>query len=288
MKSFKTTWKNIRRSPYQAIAAIFVMMLTFLAFSIFALIIFGSSRIVNYFESKPQVTAFFRDEAKQAEIDGLAATLKESGLISSVKFVSKEEALKIYREQNKNDPLLLDLVTAEILPASLEISTYKIEDLSLVSETLKQSTIVAEVVFQKDVVSTLTSWTSILRKIGLAVVALLALVSIFIMVTIIGIKISQKRADIETMRLIGAGSWYIRWPFILEGIFYGLVGAFVGWFISVGALLWVSPYLASFLRGIPLLPISPVILLELLGIEVLVAVILGAFSSYLAVLRYLK
>ena len=288
MKFFGITWRNIRRSPYQAIAAIFVMMLTFLAFSMFALIIFGSSRIVNYFESKPQVTAFFRDEAKQADIKDLASTLKESGLISSVKFVSKDEALKIYKEQNKNDPLLLDLVTAEILPASLEISTYKIEDLALVSDTLKKSTIVQEVVFQKDVVSTLTSWTSILRKIGLAVVVLLALVSIFIMVTIIGIKISQKRADIETMRLIGAGSWYIRWPFILEGVFYGLVGAFVGWFISVGALLWVTPYLTSFLRGIPLLPISPVILLELLGIEVLAAVILGAFSSYLAVLRYLK
>lgn len=288
MKFFGTTWRNIRRSPYQAIAAIFVMMLTFLAFSIFALIIFGSSRIINYFESKPQVTAFFRDEAKQADIEGLGATLSESGLISSVKFVSKEEALKIYKEQNKNDPLLLDLVTAEILPASLEISTYKIEDLSLVSDTLKKSTIVQEVVFQKDVVSTLTSWTNVLRKIGLAVVTLLALVSIFIMVTIIGIKISQKRADIETMRLIGAGSWYIRWPFILEGVFYGLLGAFVGWFISVGLLLWVSPYLTSFLRGIPLLPVSPVILLELLGIEVLAAVILGAFSSYLAVLRYLK
>lgn len=288
MKFFGTTWRNIRRSPYQAIAAIFVMMLTFLAFSIFALIIFGSSRIVSYFESKPQVTAFFRDEAKQADIESLSATLKESGLISGVKYVSKEEALKIYKEQNKNDPLLLDLVTAEILPASLEISTYKIEDLSLVSDTLKKSTIVVEVVFQKDVVSTLTSWTSILRKIGLAIVALLALVSIFIMVTIIGIKISQKRADIETMRLIGAGGWYIRWPFILEGVFYGLVGAFVGWFISIGLLLWASPYLTSFLRGIPLLPISPVILLELFGIEVLVAVILGAFSSYLAVLRYLK
>lgn len=288
MKFFGTTWRNIRRSPYQAIAAIIVMMLTFLAFSIFALIIFGSSRIVNYFESKPQVTAFFRDEARQADIESLASTLRESGLIASVKFVSKEEALKIYKEQNKDDPLLLDLVTAEILPASLEISTYKIEDLALVSDTLKKSTIVQEVVFQKDVVATLTSWTSALRKIGLAVVTLLALVSIFIMITIIGIKISQKRADIETMRLIGAGSWYIRWPFILEGVFYGLVGAFVGWFISVVALLWVTPYLTSFLRGIPLFPISPIILLELLGIEVLVAVVLGAFSSYLAVLRYLK
>lgn len=288
MKSVKTMWKNIRRSPYQAIAAVSVMMLTFLAFSIFALIIFGSTRIVNYFESKPQVTAFFRDEAKKADIEALGKTLNESGLISGVKFVSKEDALKIYREQNKNDPLLLDLVTAEILPASLEISTYKIEDLTLVSDTLKKSSIVQEVVFQKDVVSTLSAWTGALRKIGFAVVVILALVSTFIMVTIIGIKISQKKTDIETMRLIGAGSWYIRWPFILEGIFYGVVGALIGWVISVGALFYVTPYLSSFLKGIPVLPFSPIFLLELFVVEIIVATILGIFSSYLAVLRYLK
>ncbi len=288
MKALSTTWRNIRRSPYQAVAAIFVMMLTFLAFSIFALIIFGSTRIVDYFESKPQVTAFFRDEAKQVDIEDLGNSLKESGLISEVKFVSKEEALRIYKEQNKDDPLLLDLVTAEILPASLEIATYNIEDLALVSDTLKKSTIVQEVVFQKDVVSTLSSWTSALRKIGLAVVIILSMVSIFIMVTIIGIKISQKKSDIETMRLIGAGSWYIRWPFILEGIFYGLIGALIGWLISIGALFYVTPYLASFLKGIPVLPISPIFLLELLAVEAVVAIILGAFSSYLAVLRYLK
>lgn len=288
MKALSTTWRNIRRSPYQAVAAIFVMMLTFLAFSIFALIIFGSTRIVDYFESKPQVTAFFRDEAKPADIEGLGNSLKESGLISEVKFISKEEALRIYKEQNKDDPLLLDLVTAEILPASLEIATYNIEDLALVSDTLKKSTIVQEVVFQKDVVSTLSSWTSALRKIGLAVVIILSMVSIFIMVTIIGIKISQKKSDIETMRLIGAGSWYIRWPFILEGVFYGLIGALIGWLISIGALFYVTPYLSSFLKGIPVLPISPIFLLELLAVEAVVAIILGAFSSYLAVLRYLK
>ena len=288
MKFFKTAWKNIRRSPYQAIAAIVVMMLTFLAFSFFSLIFYSSAKVVNYFESKPQVTAFFRDEAKQDDINALKKTLNDSGIVSSIKFVTKEEALKIYKEQNKNDPLLLDLVTADILPSSLEISTYEIEDLNLVSDTLKKSAIVQEVVFQKDVVSTLTTWTNALRRVGIFVVALLALVSIFIMITIIGIKVSQKRDDIETMRLIGAGSWYIRWPFILEGMFYGLLGALIGWLISVGVLLYATPYFSSFLRGIPIFPISPAFLLELLGVEILFAIFLGAFSSYLAVLRYLK
>ena len=288
MKHFKTTWTNIRRSPYQAFAAILIMMLTFLVVSFFTFLIGGSTKIVNYFESKPQVTAFFKNEAKQSDINSLENDLQSTGKVASVKYVSKDEALKIYREQNKNDPLLLDLVTADILPASLEISALKIEDLSSISDMLKKSSVVQEVVFQKDVVSALTSWTNAIRKIGIALIVLLSLVSVFIMVTIIGIKISQKKEDIEIMRLIGATNWYIRWPFIFEGIFYGMIGAFFGWLISTLALWYSTPFLASFLRGIPVLPVSPIVLLELLAVELVLAACLGAFSSFLAVLRYLK
>lgn len=288
MKHIKTTWTNIRRSPYQAFAAILIMMLTFLVISFFTFLIGGSSKIVNYFESKPQVTAFFKNEAKQSDINTLENNLQSTGKIASVKYVSKDEALKIYREQNKNDPLLLDLVTADILPASLEISSLKIEDLSSISDTLKNSPIVQEVVFQKDVVSTLTAWTSALRKIGTALIIVLSLVSMFIMVTIIGIKISQKKDDIEIMRLIGATNWYIRWPFIFEGMFYGAIGAFLGWLISSLALWYATPFLSSFLRGIPVLPVSPIVLFELLAVELVLAAFLGALSSFLAVLRYLK
>ncbi len=289
MKKFiDTTWRNIRRSPYQAIAAIIIMSLTFLVVSFFTFLLVGSSKVVSYFESKPQVTAFFKNEAKQSDINSLENKLKDTGKVSSVKFVSKKEALEIYRQQNKNDPLLLDLVTADILPSSLEISTFKIEDLSIISESLRSSPIVSEVIFQKDVVSTLTSWTSALRKIGMGAILVLSVVSIFIIATIIGIKISVKKGDIEIMRLIGATNWYIRWPFIFEGIFYGLVGSFIGWFVATASLLYATPFLSSFLRGIPILPVSPLFLLQLLGLELLMASILGAFSSFLAVLRFLK
>jgi len=288
MNAIRSSWKNIRRSPYQAIGAIFIMTLTFLAVSIFTFILLGSSRVISYFESKPQVTAFFKDEATNAQIDSLKKDVETTGKVSSTKFVSKEQALKIYREQNKNDPLLLDLVTADILPASLEVSTEKIADLAEVSSAIQKSPIVQEVIYQKDVVATLSSWTSALRKLGVAVIVILSLVSVFIMITIIGIKISQKRQDIEIMKLIGANNWYIRWPFIFEGIFYGLLGALVGWVVSVGALFYATPTLSSFLRGIPVFPVSPVFLLALLLVEFVLASLLGALSSYLAVLRYLK
>lgn len=288
MKTFRSTWRNIRRSPYQAFAAVFVMTLTFLFISFFTFLLYGSSKAISYFESRPQVTAFFRQEVKQADIDNLRDSLMKTNKISSIKFVSKQDALKIYREQNKSDPLLLELVTADILPASLEISTVKIEDLSDINNMLKGSPLVSEVVFQKDVVSVLTSWTNALRSIGLGLIIVLSLVSIFIMVIIIGIKISQKKQDIEIMRLIGAGGWYIRWPFMFEGIFYGGVGALLGWLISTGALWYATPLLQSFLKGIPIFPLPLVFLFGLLGIEIVVAIILGTLASFVAVLRYLK
>ncbi len=288
MKFFTTAWHNIRRSPYQALAAILVMTLTFLVVSFFSFLIVGSSRVITFFESKPQVTAFFKDEAKQENINALEDSLNSTGKVASMKFVSKEEALSIYRQQNKNDPLLLDLVTADILPASLEITTTKINDMASISDMLKQSSVVQEVVFQKDIVSTLVNWTTAARRIGLGIIAVLSLVSVFIIVTIIGIKISQKRDDIEIMRLIGASSWYVRWPFLIEGIFYAVVGAFIAWLVASSALVYATPTLSAFLKGIPIFPIPLVFFFGLLGVEFLLAIFLGFISSFLAVLRYLK
>src|SRR5215469_10848596 len=160
MKATKTTLQHMRRSPYQSLAAVFIMMLTFLSITVFSFIVFGSSAVINFFESKPQVTAFFKDTATQENIDSLRKQIDATGMIASTKYISKDQALQIYKEQNKGDPLLLDLVTADILPASLEISTVKIEDLGTVSDILKKSPYVSEVIYQKDIVSTLARWTN--------------------------------------------------------------------------------------------------------------------------------
>lgn len=284
----KTTWRHIRRSPYQAFAAIFIILQTFFVISVFTFVIVGSAKIIDYFESLPQVTAFFKSETQTQDIRAIENQLKQSGRVESVKFVSKEEALQIYQQKFKDDPLLLEFVTADILPASLEIATNEIDDLAIISEELRKSPDVQEVVFPKDVVANIAAWTDALRKIGIGLIAVLLLDSVFLMVIIIGIKISQRRDEIEIMRLLGATNWYIRWPFILEGILYGVAGAFFAWFLSSAALWYMTPLLMSFLQGIPITPFEPIFLLGLLGAELAFAVVLGAFSSFLAVLRYLK
>lgn len=283
-----TTWRHMRRSPYQALSAILVMSLTFFIASVLVLLALGSTTIINFFESKPQITAFFREEAKDEEIGLLQNQLRDTGKVASLRFVSKDEALKIYQEQNKGDPLLLELVTANILPSSLEISAINVTELAGLAEVAKNSPIVDEVVFQKDIVDTLTSWTNALRTIGLGFVVILTMVSIFTIIMVIGMKIANRREEIEIMRLVGASYWYIRWPFIIEGVFYGAVGATIAWTISYGTLFYATPFLQSFLSGIPLLPVNPLLMLSLLVVEIGTAMLLGALGSFLAVLRYLK
>ena len=288
MRLLKTAWHHIRRSPYQAFAVIFIMTQTFFVITFFSFVIYASSRVITHFESIPQVTAFFKNEAKQESINVLQEKFKKDSRVSSVEFVSKEEGLKLYRQQNKDDPLLLEFVTADFLPSALKISTNKIEDLPSINNTLKNSDIVERVVYQKDVVETLTSWTNSIRKIGFVLIGVLALDTILIMMIVLSIRISQKKDEMEIMRLLGASNWYVRLPFVYEGVFYGIIGAVSGWIIGSGILLYATPFLQAFLKGIPVFPVSPFHLLYLLITEVLLAIILGSFASFLAVLRYLK
>jgi len=290
MATFTTTWHHVRRSPYQAFAAILIMVLTFLTVSLFALLLFGSYKIISYFETKPQVEIFFKDEAKKENIDAIKNQLQASGKIANIKYVSKEEALAIYKEQNKNDPLLLELVTADILPASIEVSTYNIQDLTGVVDAVKNLPIVDKIGYQPDVVKKLTSWTDALKKAGIIIIVILAVESVLVMTTIIGIKISRKREEIEIMRLIGATNWYISLPFLYEGIVYGIIGSLAGWGIANGLIWYYTPAIANsdFLKGIPVLPFDQIFLLELLGIETGIAIVLGIFSSIIAVYRYLE
>lgn len=288
MQALKSTWRHVRRSPYQAFSAIFIMTQTFFVISFFTFLIFGSAKIIAYFESLPQISVFFRQEAKQEQIDALKNQLFQTGKIANIHFVSKQEALRIYQQQNKDDPLLLDLVSANILPPSFNISTHKVTDLAIVAGMLKGLSIVDKVIFQTDVIAKLISWTNALRQIGFVLIIVLGLDSIFIMVIITGIRISQRKEEIEILKLLGATNWYIRWPFLFEGMLYGLIGAFFGWLFAVGILWYTMPILESFLGSISIFPVPTLFLLELLGAELLLAIVLGIFSGSVAVLRYLK
>ncbi len=288
IRSIEFTKRNIRRSPFQAAAATMVMFLAFFVLLTFITLTVGSQIILRFYESRPQAIAFFKDGTTQKDITAIETALSGDSRVSKTKYVSKEDALKIYKERNKNDPTLLELVTSNILPASLEVSTNDPESLKPIAEVLKKEPVVEEVVVPEDVVQSLTAATRIIRFVGGTVVTFLVVFASLVVLMVIGFKIRLRRDEIETMRLLGAAPSFIRAPFILEGVFYGLAGAVLAW-VSVYTLLWYfTPFLQGYLGEVALLPVNPFFMLILLVGSLLVAILVGGLGSISAVRRYLR
>jgi len=296
MKPLATSWTHIRRSPYQSLAAVLTMFLTFLVSGVFSLTVLASFLVLRYFESKPQATVFFKDTAEKTQVDALKTALEQTGKIASIRYVSKEDALLIYKEQNKNDPLLLEMVNADILPASLEVSATDPRHLKELEPTMKGGAGVEEVIYQKDVVDTLLAWTNAVRLVGGILVLLLSLDSILIVMTIIGMKVALKKEEVEILKLIGASKWYIQLPFILEGGIYGIAGSFMAWFVMTVLIVWFRHSLVSFLGIIPVIsfvfahPLSTVFIGSLFGFFCILSLfgfLLGSIGSLIALRKYI-
>lgn len=296
-----TFWQRIRRTPYQAIGAVFMIFITLFVMAVFLLLAGISSAIISYFETKPQLTVFLKDEKSKTSVDQLIDRLKTSGKVANIQYVSKEQALAIYREQNKNDPLLLEMVSADILPPSLEISAVSPKYLVELNDILKKETEIDEIVFQKDVIESLITWTSTIRLVGIVLILFLLFTTFFILLASIGMKIALRKEEIEILKLVGATSWYIKKPFILEGISYGLAGAFLACISVSGLVLYLKPFITSFLSGISRLylwqsqyliieiwPPTLKIFAALWFILLAAGFVIGFIGSLFAVSRYMK
>jgi cell division transport system permease protein len=288
MSQIKKTLKFIRRSPYQALAATLAMALTFFIGSIFLMLIIGGQIVLNYIEQRPQVIAFFKDDTNEAKINEIANQIKSTGLAREIKYVSKEEALSIYRERNKDEPLLLESVSAEFLPASIDISVKRAQDINEITKIVKARPEVERVITPENLVQQLVKWTKTIRLGGILVVSALMLVSFLIIIMVVGMRIAIRREEISIMNLVGATKWFIARPFFIEGALYGVIGATVAIFLIYSILLFYSPNIQEFLGPIQIFPVKPTFFIYLWLGEVLVAGFVGILGAIIALYRYLN
>ena len=288
MSAVKTALTSLRRSPYQSILAVSVMTILFFVANIFALSLFGAEQILRFFETRPQVIAFFLPQVADDVIVTAANTMKSKSYVGEVRVVTKNQALELYQKDNKDNPLLLELVTADILPASLEVSARQASDLEQIKQDLKAQNGIDEVTFQDDVLSSLLQWTKSLRIAGLFAVSVLAVTAFLTIVVLVSMKTITRKKAVSIMQIIGATNGYILAPFVTEGLIYGLTGALLGWSVMVGVLLYATPWLSSFLGGIVSFPIQFQILLVCLGASALGGSIIGSLASLVAARRLLR
>lgn len=291
---------SIKRTPYQSLTSFLVLFFTlFLSLNIF-FILSVTNGILSYLETRPQVTVYFQTKTPENNIFKLRDELARSGKTLSIKYISQKEAFKIYRELNKDNPLLLEMVSADILPPSLEIYAKKPIYLPQIAEYLKKQADIDEVQYQKNIVDQLLFLTNFLRKAGLIFFSYLILMSIVVLTTITLFKIALKKDEIELLKFLGAKNSYIRKPYINEGLFMGITASLLSFIIFISIILYFHPFLKSYLIGVPNLsidifvvkimvwPLNWIFFALVYGLSLIFGCTIAVFSSFLATKKYLK
>lgn len=288
MKALDSALVAIRRSPYQSILTIFLLTITFFIAYCFSMLTVGSEKILSFFETQPQVIAFMKLDSTSDDLNRISQKMKDKSYVKEVKVVTQQDALKIYQQENQDDPLLLELVTEEILPASIEVAGTDAKSLEAIKADLSGETSIEDVSLQEDVINNLVRWTNAMRLVGLFLLIALTVASFLMIMTTISMKISAKRKNIQIMKFVGANNSYISRPYLLEAIITSSVANILSFAIYFAMILYASPWLKDFLTGIIAFPIAWQFYAYQFAGGMVLAILLGVVASYSAVTRMLK
>ena len=301
---FSVTKKNIKRNKWLTLSTILVSTIVFTLSSVFVSASILTQKATDYYEQKAQVIVFFKKATSEEEIFAFRDIINNKELVEQIEYVSQDEALEIYREDFADNPDLISTVTADSLPASLEIRAKDIDSLLQVIENINKAketnAYVDEVMYFKDVVDNMRTLSGII-KIGSAVlISAMALVTVSLIRVTIGFNIKLHQEEIQIMHLVGSPDKFIRTPFLLEGTFYGLLGRLIAslliivpWYTLIAYskgtdfAFWVEQFLLDvklpFLSEVNIAFILIYVLLHLI-----VGSLFGFFSSLSAVRKYLR
>jgi cell division transport system permease protein len=267
-------------------AAVFAAVVMMLMLNGFVIVISNLNTAMTALEQKVDLIIYLKEDVTPAQAMALAERLKQDPQVTTVTYLTKDDAMVRLKQQLADRADLLEMVTGNPLPASLEVRMVDAGRIAGLAARLRAEPGVEEIPLQQDVVDNLVGITRFARVTGLVMIAGLIGVTLFVIVNTIRLAVYARRHEIEIMKLVGATDWFIRWPFLLEGMIYGLLGA-----LLAAALVDVAywPIQAQFLSLVQFLPVNldPAFPLKLSGLTAAVGVAVGAAGSYISVRRFL-
>ncbi|MBX4197364.1 ABC transporter permease [Candidatus Saccharibacteria bacterium] len=297
----KNGFVNFGRNVWLAIAAIAMMgiTLTILLFAIVANTTF--THTIADITSHIDVSVYLKDDITEPQRDKLIKEVKALDNVKSITYLSKNEALKRYQEQNANNPDLLAAIsqTDNPLPASLDIKPNDPNQLQTIKDFLDKPAIQA---LQSDptsysgdrkaAIDKITSATHFFQQAGVVGIIVFIIISMLIIFNTIRMAIFNRRDELVIMRLLGASTAYIRGPFIVETMLYGAVAAAISLTVVWALFKVASSTLQASSLGLLDIGYSSRYfsdhLFSILTIQLLVGILIGAASSAIATRRYLK
>lgn len=285
---FIDAFKSLKRNRTLSVAAMITVFITFFIFGTFSLIGLNFNKAVENVASKIEVKVFLDKDIKLIDQKEIEITLNEQDGVKEVVYESKEEAFLNFQESLKSTPGILEGYSLEKNPlqssfiVKLEDTDKAVDIINAVSEMSG----VDSVENQKDMIEKIGSFVKIVRIIGIGLFIVFTAVSIFLITNTTKITVYSRRREIGIMKFVGATDWFIRWPFVIEGIIIGLIGSLVSVILLFFAYKGIFNYLVSSLFLVTLIP--PTYILGTMGIGFLLGgSIIGAIGSIVALRKFL-
>jgi cell division transport system permease protein len=222
--------RGLRRSSAPALAALLTVLLTAVVLGVFIPIVQATTGTANEVRSRVVVDVYVKDSATQLQQAELRAAIEDTPNVESVEFISKGEALA--RAQEKNPKAFeegAELLGSNPLPASFRVHPEDPDKLNEIVTSLNaggdpQLAAIDEVRDREEDTNKILSATGLVKALTAGLAVLLVLASIALIANTIRLSIFARRREVEVMKLVGATNWFIRWPFVIEGMIVGFLG----------------------------------------------------------------
>ncbi|NLC06986.1 MAG: ABC transporter permease [Syntrophomonadaceae bacterium] len=283
---FQQAMASLRRNGWMSIASIITMAICLMVLGTALLVVLNTNKLVSSIESDVEIIAYVDENASAEEKAGLEKRLTTLPGLAEVVFVSKEEALEELKEKfGPENDLVGALKGNNPLPDAYKLKANDPQEVILIAQELEKWPVFEKVRYGQGVVEKLFSVTYWIKLVAVIIMGFLALTAVFVIATTIRSTMNTRRKEIEIMKLVGATDWFIRWPFLIEGLFLGLIGAIVAVGALSGSYLILVNNLKSTLAFIPLIS-DPKTLLYVFAGLVATGLFLGTTGTILSIYKF--
>ncbi|MBM7552053.1 permease-like cell division protein FtsX [Thalassobacillus pellis] len=282
--------KNLARNGWMSFASISAVTVTLLLVGVFAALLFNLNEIGTQIEEDVEIKVFIERTADEEAKETLRNELEGISKVASVEYQSKEEGLQqLIESLGDEGQVFASLKDENPLNDAYVVKTADPEDTLSVAKSIENFKSVADVEYAKQTVERLFNVMNVMRNIGIGLIIGLLFTAMFLIANTIKITIVARRREIEIMKLVGATNWFIRWPFLFEGIMIGILGAA----IPIAFVIFGYDYIYTEIVTryptlfIDLLPVYPFVL-QVAGLLALMGIVIGLWGSMTSIRKFLK
>jgi len=292
----KTGFSDFWRNRWVSQATIGVMIITLFVIVSFFMLGGVMNNVVDDLKSRMDISVYFKIDTDEDNILKIREDLTDLNQIKDIEYISRSDALARFKDRHQNDPLILqslEEIGSNPLTASLNIqASDPTTDFPFINQFLDKNydSVIDKVNYQenKEIIDRVTTFSGATKRAGIVLSLILITIVILVTFNTIRLTIYSVRDEIGIMRLVGASNSYIRGPFIVEGVIYGVIATVISTFVCWAVFKGLSPRLASMLLDFNLYDHFTQNILYIVSLQIAIGITLGGLGSYIAIRRYLK